>query len=56
MNFTIDPAHEATPKKTSENARNEAGSVAEMRRYIAEGIDGFFSDDPGLGRIAVGAG
>ena len=39
-----------------ENARNEAGSVAEMRRYIAEGIDGFFSDDPGLGRIAVGAG
>lgn len=39
-----------------ENARNEAGSVAEMRRYIAEGIDGFFSDDPGLGRVAVGAG
>jgi glycerophosphoryl diester phosphodiesterase len=39
-----------------ENARNEAGSVAEMRRYIAEGIDGFFTDDPALGRLAVGAG
>jgi glycerophosphoryl diester phosphodiesterase len=38
-----------------ENARNEAGSIAEMRRYLAEGIDGFFSDDPGLGRMAVGA-
>ena len=36
-----------------ENARNPAGSVAEMKRYIAAGIDGFFSDDPGLGRLAV---
>ncbi len=33
--------------------RNTAGSVAEMRRYIAAGIDGFFSDDPGLGRLAI---
>ncbi|MET3133799.1 glycerophosphoryl diester phosphodiesterase [Oxalobacteraceae bacterium GrIS 1.11] len=37
-----------------ENARNEAGSVAEMRRYIGAGIDGFFSDDPRLGRLAAG--
>ncbi|HEX7852900.1 MAG TPA: glycerophosphodiester phosphodiesterase [Sphingobium sp.] len=36
-----------------DNARNEAGSIAEMRRYIATGIDGFFSDDPGLGRRAL---
>ncbi|CAN5376984.1 glycerophosphodiester phosphodiesterase [soil metagenome] len=35
------------------NARNEAGSVAEIRRYIATGIDGFFTDDPALGRRAV---
>ena len=34
-------------------ARNEAGSVAEIRRYLAEGIDGFFTDDPALGRRAV---
>ncbi|CDG82005.1 glycerophosphoryl diester phosphodiesterase family protein [Janthinobacterium agaricidamnosum NBRC 102515 = DSM 9628] len=36
------------------NSRNEAGSIAEMKRYIDTGIDGFFSDDPGLGKIAVG--
>jgi glycerophosphoryl diester phosphodiesterase len=37
------------------NARNEAGSIAEMKRYIETGIDGFFSDDPGLGRAAAKA-
>ncbi|MBU6267654.1 MAG: glycerophosphodiester phosphodiesterase [Sphingomonadales bacterium] len=36
-------------------ARNEAGSIAEMRAYVAAGIDGFFSDDPGLGRKALDA-
>ncbi|KTT71492.1 glycerophosphodiester phosphodiesterase [Sphingomonas endophytica] len=36
-----------------ENARHDAGSVAEMRRYIALGIDSFFTDDPALGRLAV---
>jgi glycerophosphoryl diester phosphodiesterase len=35
------------------NARNEAGSVAEIRRYLALGLDGFFTDDPALGRRAV---
>jgi glycerophosphoryl diester phosphodiesterase len=35
------------------DARNEAGSIAEMKRYIATGIDGFFTDDPALGRRAV---
>jgi len=34
-------------------ARNPAGSVAEMRAYLAAGIDGFFTDDPGLGRMAA---
>jgi hypothetical protein len=33
-------------------ARHEAGSIAEMKRYIATGIDGFFTDDPALGRAA----
>ena len=33
-------------------ARNEAGSVAEIRRYLATGLDAFFTDDPALGRIA----
>jgi glycerophosphoryl diester phosphodiesterase len=36
-------------------ARNAEGSVAEMRRYLDAGIDGFFTDDPGLGRKAVDA-
>jgi glycerophosphoryl diester phosphodiesterase len=37
-----------------EHARNEAGSIAEMRRYLELGLDGFFTDDPGLGVKAVG--
>ncbi len=39
-----------------ESARNPAGSVAEMRRYIALGVDAFFTDDPALGRLALDAG
>lgn len=35
------------------DARHDAGSVAEIRRYLATGIDGFFTDDPALGRRAV---
>lgn len=33
--------------------RNPGGSVAEIRRHLACGIDGFFTDDPALGRRAV---
>jgi glycerophosphoryl diester phosphodiesterase len=40
---------------SGEDARNQAGSIAEMRRYLAEGLDGFFTDDPGLGRQALAA-
>ena len=35
------------------NTRNPEGSLAEIRRYLAEGLDGFFTDDPALGRRAV---
>jgi len=35
--------------------RNEAGSLAEMSRYIQTGIDGFFTDDPAIGRRAITA-
>ncbi|HEY4031664.1 MAG TPA: glycerophosphodiester phosphodiesterase [Caulobacteraceae bacterium] len=38
-----------------DDARQEAGSVAEMGHYIAAGIDGFFTDDPALGRRAITA-
>jgi glycerophosphoryl diester phosphodiesterase len=37
-------------------AFNAAGSVAEMRAYLAAGIDAFFTDDPALGRKAVDGG
>lgn len=33
--------------------RTEAGSLAEMKRYIDAGIDGFFTDDPAIGRQAI---
>jgi glycerophosphoryl diester phosphodiesterase len=35
-----------------DGARNPEGSIAEIKRYIALGLDGFFTDDPALGRIA----
>jgi glycerophosphoryl diester phosphodiesterase len=34
-------------------ARNVAGSIAEIRAYLATGIDGFFTDDPAIGRAAL---
>jgi glycerophosphoryl diester phosphodiesterase len=34
-------------------ARNPQGSIAEMLAYIAAGVDGFFTDDPALGREAA---
>jgi glycerophosphoryl diester phosphodiesterase len=36
------------------NARNVAGSVAEIRHLLEAGLDGFFTDDPAVGRLAVG--
>lgn len=55
--YTFRPENRFLPlgyrSASGENARNEAGSVAEMRRHLALGIDGFFTDDPALGRRAV---
>jgi glycerophosphoryl diester phosphodiesterase len=36
-----------------DTARNPQGSVAEIRRYLDAGIDGFFSDDTAIGRSAI---
>lgn len=36
-----------------EGARNPAGCIAEITRYLDAGIDAFFTDDPALGRVAV---
>jgi len=35
------------------NARNPQGSIAEIRAYLRAGMDQFFTDDPGIGRLAV---
>jgi len=37
------------------NAFNAPGMVAELKVYLATGIDAFFTDDPALGRQAVDA-
>ncbi len=34
-------------------ARHEAGSVRQIRDYVALGLDAFFTDDPALGRRAM---
>ncbi len=39
--------------KDGDAARNEAGSIEEIRTYIAAGIDAFFTDDPAVGRKAL---
>ena len=39
--------------QAGENARHDEGSVAEMQTYMAAGIDGFFTDDSGLGATAI---
>jgi glycerophosphoryl diester phosphodiesterase len=33
--------------------RNAAGAIAEIRAYLDAGIDGFFTDDPAIGRDAI---
>jgi glycerophosphoryl diester phosphodiesterase len=40
-------------RRGGDDERNESGSVAEIRAYLAAGIDAFFTDDPALGRKAV---
>lgn len=36
-----------------DNARNPFGSIAEIKRYLATGLDAFFTDDPALGKAAI---
>lgn len=36
-----------------DDARQDKACIELMRRYIAAGVDSFFTDDPGLGRVAV---
>lgn len=54
--YTFRPENRFLPpalRAGQESARNEAGSLAEIQAYLRLGIDGFFTDDPALGRRAV---
>ena len=55
--FTFRPENHFLPvdcrNEAGEEARNADGSIEEIRRHLEAGIDGFFTDDPAIGRRAV---
>lgn len=55
--YTFRPENHFLQRRYRDNAgeaaRNEAGSIREIRDHLAAGIDAFFTDDPALGRRAV---
>ncbi len=55
--YTFRPENYFLPRDKREGAvpatRHDTGSVAEMRAFLDAGVDGFFTDDPALGRAAV---
>lgn len=55
--YTCRPENRFLPRQlrndAGDDARNPEGSIAEIRRYLDLGLDGFFTDDPALGRRAV---
>nr|WP_298129837.1 glycerophosphodiester phosphodiesterase [uncultured Pseudoxanthomonas sp.] len=57
--YTFRPENHFLPASLREGddprTRSKAGSLAEIRAHLALGIDGFFTDDPALGRRAVDA-
>ena len=55
--WTFRPENRFLPKEfrdgAGDSARNVEGSIKEIRRYLDAGIDGFFTDDPAVGRAAL---
>lgn len=55
--YTLRPENSFLPRDLrgpgGDAARNPPGMVREAQAMIAAGVDGFFTDDPGLGRQAV---
>ncbi len=55
--YTFRPENSFLPKQLQDArgpaAINVAGSIAEIHALLAAGIDGFFTDDPAVGRAAV---
>ncbi|GBR54318.1 glycerophosphoryl diester phosphodiesterase [Neokomagataea thailandica NBRC 106555] len=55
--YTARPENFFLPKQLRNSGtpaeRNPAGMIAELRRYLDLGLDGFFTDDPAIGRLAL---
>ncbi|WP_367160913.1 glycerophosphodiester phosphodiesterase family protein [Kozakia baliensis] len=55
--YTARPENYFLPLQLRNNqgpsARNPEGMIAEVKRYLDLGLDGFFTDDPALGRRAI---
>jgi glycerophosphoryl diester phosphodiesterase len=54
--FTFRPENQFLPanlRQGEPGARWEPGMIADVRSFVAAGVDGFFTDDPALGRAAV---
>ncbi|MCD9227915.1 glycerophosphodiester phosphodiesterase [Ralstonia pseudosolanacearum] len=43
----------AALRSGADNARNVSGSIQEIQAFLRAGVDGFFTDDPAVGRQAV---
>ena len=59
MPWTFRPENQFLPAElragNAPDRRSPDGSVTEISTYLRAGIDGFFTDDPALGRLAVHA-
>ncbi|WP_183479873.1 glycerophosphodiester phosphodiesterase family protein [Komagataeibacter kakiaceti] len=55
--YTFRPENHFLPAQlrngAGDTARNPEGAVAEIRHYLDLGLDGFFTDDPAIGRLAL---
>jgi glycerophosphoryl diester phosphodiesterase len=54
--FTFRPENQFLPanlRRGDAGQRWPQGMVADVRAFVAAGVDGFFTDDPALGRVAV---
>ena len=57
--FTFRPENQFLPanlRRGEPGARWPQGMVADVHSFVAAGVDGFFTDDPALGRAAVDGG
>ena len=54
--YTFRPENTFLPpslRSGADNTRNVNGSITEIQAFLRAGVDGFFTDDPAVGRQAV---